>query len=483
MKKLKLQESIIWTLDSYKDLHSDMLPDGTENVFSYLEAREGAEYDYNIVFGMQPILEEWLDGEVVTTEKIDEIEPIMHEHFKYNGKVWHRAKWDYIVKNHGGKLPVRIRMVKEGTKIPISNALFTIEATDKNCAWLSNALETLLQQVWYPTTVCTRSHFIVNLIRRYFEWTVDDDQQWLIDYYLHDFGQRGCKCMEQAGIGGAAHLVNSKGTDTKMGMKFAINYYDADYKSLAYSVAASEHAIATALGKEKEFEVTKNLIKKFPTGILSVVSDSYSIENAIKVYCHELKNDILARDGKFVVRPDSPRHKGDTPEAQVLWIAERLWDGFGGTINSKGYKVLDSHVGIIYGDGIDQNDMHNILETLRFHGFAASTCVFGCGSYLLDRLYRDTERFAVKASAININGVWYDQYKQPQDITKRSKRGRLALVNYNKNEWTTLTTDLLSGRKNELEIVFENGEIKRRQTFEEIRALANPVKKQELVEV
>jgi nicotinamide phosphoribosyltransferase len=256
--------------------------------------------------------------------------------------------------------------------------------------------------------------------------------------------------MEEAGIGGMSHLVNSKGTDSLMAIPYAVNYYNAKLDGLAYSVPASEHSIQTSLGKENEFEVTKNLIRKFPKGILSIVSDSYDIENAIRVYCTELKPHILGRDGKFVVRPDSPRFEGDTPENQVLWIAKQLWDGFGGTINKKGYKVLDSHVGIIYGDSLTEINIQNILDVLKENGFSGQNCVFGCGGYLLRKVNRDTLRFAFKCSAQKRNGVWYDIYKEPKDTTKASKRGRFDDTG-------------------DLKTVFENGEIIKRYTFDEVR--------------
>jgi nicotinamide phosphoribosyltransferase len=444
------KHNLIWTLDSYKHTHAPQYPENTEVVYSYLEARKGAMYDYTTFFGLQYILKEWLEGIVVTKELIDEAAPILKEHFKFNGDIWTRDRWDYIVEKHDGKLPIKIQAVTEGKNYPIGTVLMTIENTDPNCFWLTNALETVCQQVWHSITVCTRSNLIVNIIKKYFNETVDNDKQWLADYYLHDFSQRGLSCMEEAGIGCLAHLVNSKGTDSLMIFPYAINYYNANVEGLAYSVPASEHSIGTALGKEKEFEVTKNLIKKYPTGILSVVSDSYDIENAVKMYCTELKNEILGREGKFVVRPDSPRFTGDTPEAQVLWITEQLWNGFGGTINKKGFKVLDSHVGIIYGDSLTEIDIKNILELLKQNGFAAETCVFGCGSYLVRKLNRDSLRFAFKCSAQKRNGMWFDIFKAPKDTTKASKKGRFDNLG-----------DLVT--------VFENGNILKTYTFDEVR--------------
>jgi nicotinamide phosphoribosyltransferase len=463
-------KNLIFTLDSYKQLHDCMYPEGTENVYSYFESRKGGKYYFTTFFGLQYIIKEWLEGVVITKKLIDEAEPILKEHFKFCGNVWKRNKWDYIINRCNGKLPVSIKAVPEGLSIPENNILMSIENTDKNCWWLTNALETVLQQVWYPTTVCTRSNRIAKFIRQSFEKSVSNDQYWLADYYHHDFAQRSVTCMEQAGIGGMAHLVNSKGTDTDMSMPYAIKYYNADITNLAYSVPASEHSIATSLGEEKEFEITKRLIKLFPEGILSVVSDSYDIERAVNTYCNELKPLILSRNGKFVIRPDSSRFKGDTPSEQVLWIAQTIDKGFGSTINEKGYKVINPKIGEIYGDGLDEEDIVDCINTLMINGYAASTCVYGQGSGLLQKMNRDTCRFAFKSSAQCRNGVWYDIYKKPKDESKASKKGRLKLVrNWSSHKSTEITVPESDIRNDELVEVFRNGILLKEWNFEEIR--------------
>lgn len=461
--------NIIYTLDSYKDLHPDMLPEGTEYVHSYGEARKGSQYDSTVFFGLQYILIEWLQGVVVTKELIDEAEPLLVEHFKHSGDVWKRERWDYIANELGGKLPICIKAIREGTNIPVSNALFTIVNTDKNCAWLTNALETVIQQSWYPTTVATRSHFINNIIREYFDKTVDASNHWLIDYYLHDFGQRAATGMEAAMLGGMGNLVNGKGTDTKMGMVGAIKYYHAKIVGLGYSVPASEHSIATALGEEGEFVVARRLMKKFYKGILSLVGDSYNIVNFVRMICTELKDDVLARDGKLVIRPDSPRFEGDTAQDQILWIVKELDNAYGHTINSKGYKVLNPKVGVIYGDSLTEVDIRNSLELLKANGYSAEASVYGCGGYLMQRLNRDTQRFAIKSSAQCRNGEWVDVYKAPKDMSKASKRGRLAVARYDGGEWVTLSKDLILEHNDQLKTVFLNGELINPITFDEVR--------------
>ena len=468
---INLTENIIFTLDSYKDLHPQMLPPGTTGAYSYLEARRGAKYPFTTFFGAQAIYKKWLCGPVVTKGKVDAAEPILREHFRFSGDVWDRGIWDYIVDKHGGHLPLRIRSVREGQRVPVNNILMDVESTDERCAWLPGALETVLQQVWFPSTVCTRSAIIVDTIKRYFRETVDESMQWLADFYLHDFGQRAATGMEAAGMGGMAHVVNSKGTDSKMGMAYAMHYYGADYVNLAYSVPASEHSIATAEGKAREYEVAKRLLRHFKQGILSHVSDSYNIEEAIRAYVNdpEFRALILERQGKFVARPDSPRFAGDTPEAQILWITQQWEKGFGSTINSKGYKDLDPHVGTIYGDSLTEENIADVLETLKLNGYSALAGVYGCGGYLMQKLNRDTQRQAFKCSAQQRGGEWIDIHKEPSDVTKISKKGRLKLV---EEGGTLVTVPESDPRPNQLIPVFENGRLLREFSFDEVRANA-----------
>lgn len=454
---------LLFSLDSYKAGHHKMYPNGTEKVYSYFESRKGALYDYTIFFGLQYQIKKWL-LKPVTKEMVDEAEAFAKIHFFDNSDIFNREGWDYIVNELGGKLPVRIKAVPEGTRVPVSNVMMTIENTDPKCWWLTNVLETLLTHVWYTSVVATRSAEVVDMIREAFEKTSDNID--LYKFYLHDFGERGVTCMEQAGLGGMAHLVNSLGTDTLMAIPYAVTYYDADINNLGFSVAATEHSIMTAYGKEREFELTKEIIEKYPKGILSVVSDSYNIENALKTYCTDLKEAILARDGKFVVRPDSPRWKGDTVQDQVLWIVEKLGEGFGYTVNSKGYKVLNPKTGCIYGDGIGPEDIMTSLRVLMANGWSAESCVYGMGGGLLQKVNRDTQRSAFKCSAQCRNGEWIDIQKDPSDKTKVSKKGRLKLIKSNDKLITVPESEI---GDNLLEVIYENSELIKEYTFDEVR--------------
>lgn len=460
------EKNIVLNTDSYKQGHWLCYPEGTEYVYSYFEARSGAEFNNVQFFGLQAIIKKYLKGVVLTKEMIDNAEFICSKHF--DNKVFDRAKWDYILEKYGGRLPIRIKAIPEGSIIPISNVLMTVENTDPNCAFLTNHLETLLSQIWYPSVVGTLSYATKTLIKKFLTNTCYEGSFFSgIDFMLHDFGFRGVSSVESAGMGGMAHLVNFKGTDTIVAMEYAMKYYNASLDGLAYSVPATEHSVMTALGEKGELDIIRKLIKTFPKGILSVVSDSYDIDRCVDEYYGKiLKEDILARDGKFVVRPDS----GD-PVTGVIKILKSLYNNFGGVINIKGYKVLNPKVGILWGDGLDLDMICCILDEMEIQGWSAQNIVFGMGGGLLQKVNRDTQRFSFKSSAQCRNGVWYDVQKTPKDITKKSKGGRLKLIKSN-GEYLTVREG--SGSEPDiLETVFENGNLLKDISFEEVRKNSN----------
>lgn len=472
---MNTNENIILLTDSYKVGHHNMYPAGTQNVYSYFESRKGAKFNETVFFGLQAYLKKYFGGVIVTQTDIDNADAFCKEHF-LGMDFFNRAMWQRVVDVHKGKLPLRIMAVKEGVPVPVGNVLLTVEATDETInpetgnayfAPLTNVLETILTHVWHPSNVATISRDIKKHLKAGFDKTVPDELSWLIDYMLHDFGFRGVSSVESAGMGGMGHLVNFKGTDTLVAITYAQRYYNTT-EMVAHSVAATEHSVMTAEGPAGEFKVVEKLIDTYPNGILSVVSDSYDIENAIRVYGTTLKDKILNRnDGaKFVIRPDSPRFEGDTPAAQILWIAQELEKYFGATVNSKGYKMLHPKVGIIYGDGLNREDIIEALDTLIANGFAASTCVYGMGGGLLQKHNRDTQRNAFKCSAQKRGDKWLDIYKDPKDKSKASKRGRLALV-FENGQYKTVSEK--GAKNNLLEVVFENGVIVRDMTWNEVR--------------
>lgn len=459
----------ILSTDSYKLTHYDQYPQDCTGVYSYFEARNGAKYPYTVFFGLQAIIQKYLGGVVVDRWEVGEAADLAEKHFG-NKEAFNFEGWMHIVNDHGGKLPIRIKAVPEGTVVPINNVLMTVENTCDKCYWLTNALESLLTHVWYPTTVATLSYDTKRDIEVFLVRTADSLAG--LDFMLHDFGYRGASSEESAAIGGAGHLVNFKGTDTLPAMLFAIEHYSADFNTLGFSVPATEHSVMTAGGRHGEEALVKRLIKDHPTGILSVVADSYDyywfVAGIVSV---KLKEEILARDGVFVVRPDSttPEHK--TPAELVVWTLEHLWGTFGGAVNSKLYKVLDPHIRILWGDGIDPDGIHDILMAAQNAGFSAENLVFGMGGGLLQKVNRDTQRFAFKCSAQKSADGWRPVQKDPLDATKKSKAGRLALQKDANGRLHTVNEALATN--DQLELVFENGALMRFQEFDDIRILAD----------
>lgn len=452
--------NIILATDSYKCTHHKMYPKDTRHVFSYFESRRGAKYQRVLFFGLQYLLQR-ISKPIIQAD-VDEAEAFVTEHL--GPGIFNREMWDHIVNVHGGKLPVEIRALPEGTVSNVNLPLMTIVNTDPKCAPLTNHLETWLSQLWYPCTVATISRQAKKIFKDYLSITCDNEDG--IQFMLHDFGMRGTSSMESASIGGAAHILNFSGTDTLAGISFLKEFYQAD-EMPAFSVPASEHSVMTSLGEEGEFDIVKKMLKEYPTGILSVVSDSYNILKAVEYYATTLKKDILSRDGKFVIRPDS----GDPVEI-VLACLKILEEHLDIKINDKGYKVLPPQIGLIWGDGVDLKDMNEVLENMMRSGWAASNIIFGMGGGLLQKCNRDTMRFAFKASAIDIGGSWSAVRKNPSsDTTKSSKGGILqvkdgTLMSRVPDSYQEIESFSKDG---DLELVFKDGVVYRTQSLEDIK--------------
>jgi nicotinamide phosphoribosyltransferase len=459
-------KNIITQTDSYKIAHWNMYPEGTEYVYSYFESRKGAKFDKTPFFGLQYILKKYFTGVVVTQAKIEQAAALCKAHFG-NDKYFNRKGWEYILKNCGGKRPLRIKAVPEGTPVTVNNVLMTVENTDPKVPWLTNYVESILTHVWYPSTVAALSRNTKEMFAAFLDRTSDNAAA--ISFMLHDFGYRGVSSDEGAGIGGAAHIINFLGTDTVPAMEFAMDFYNADVNGLAYSVAATEHSIMTARGPNGEDAILDDLLNKYPTGILATVADSYDIYNYVEnLICGKYKDRILARDGVLVVRPDSITPIHTTPEAETLWIVQTIANKMGYTLNKKGFMVLNPKIRVLWGDGIDKDGIEKILAVLEKAGFSAENMVFGMGGGLLQKVNRDTQRFAFKSSAQCRNGTWYDIYKLPKDLSKASKRGKLALLKTG-DKWETKLEKDVAAERNALVTVFENGELTKDYNFTDVR--------------
>ena len=292
----------------------------------------------------------------------------------------------------------------------------------------------------------------------------------VVAFMLHDFGFRGVSSVESSGLGGSSHIINFMGTDTVSAILFAQEFYNTE-NPLAFSIPASEHSTITSWGEPFEVKAMENMLDSYPTGLVACVSDSFDIIRACRDYWGTaLRDKILSRDGRLVIRPDS----GD-PVQTLKQIFHILWDKFGGTTNDKGFKVLDPHVRVIQGDGVNFESISEICDMMIEEGFSIENIAFGMGGALLQKVDRDTQKFAFKCSSITINGEEAEVRKNPIEINekgervqsfKKSKAGRLKLVNGQTVEHSH------DEDGDELVEVFLDGEVMKEWTFEEVRERA-----------
>jgi nicotinamide phosphoribosyltransferase len=452
-----MKRNLVLATDSYKLSHWLQFPPNTTGAYYYLESR-GGKYGSTVFFGLQYFLKEYLSESVFTEADIAEAETFAAAH----GEPFNASGWRSLLAKHGGRLPVRIKAAPEGSVIPTHNVLMTVESTDPEFFWLVSWLETvLLRACWYPITVATQSHYIKQLIRGYLEETSDDPKGEL-PFKLHDFGARGVSSAESAGIGGMAHLVNFMGSDTIEGIRFANHYYA--HPMAAFSIPAAEHSTITMWGRSGELNAYRNMVNQFakPGALFACVSDSYDLMNVVRnVWAGELRQQIEESGATLVVRPDSGH-----PATVVLEVVRALDQSVGAKQNLRGYKMLPKWLRVIQGDGIDQDSIGEILSTLKTHGYSASNVAFGMGGALLQKVDRDTQRLAFKCSEATINGDRVPVCKEPKtDPGKRSKAGRMSLVRREGKIQTVFgeqPDDILVP-------VFQNGEILREYTLDEVR--------------
>jgi nicotinamide phosphoribosyltransferase len=454
----------ILNTDSYKLTHWWQYPPNTRFIYSYVCSR-GGFFDHAEVAGLQYIVKANFAGQVFTSEDIEEAKTFADKHFGGNPKCFNYPGWKSLHAKYGGVLPLRIKAVKEGSVVAAQNAIITIENTDPEFYWLTNWAETVLLQVWYPVTVATLSRAIKQAIGKALERTGDPS---LLQYKLHDFGFRGVSSRESAAIGGAAHLFNFLGTDNLAAIALLRQYYGADMPGA--SIPASEHSTMTAWGKENEVDAFENVLNNVPDGIVACVSDSYDIYNAVRnLWGGKLREKVMHRNGTLVIRPDS----GDAV-AVLEEIFNIAAEKFGYEVNRKGWKVIAPQVRFIQGDGVNYHTIQNMIFQLTRKGWSMDNWSFGMGGALLQQVNRDTLRFALKCSAIDINGKWHDVYKQPlTDPGKDSRAGRFVLLKEGQEFVTVKIDDAIAAHgDDQLETVLENGSLRREQTLEEIRAIA-----------
>lgn len=483
---MRNQSAMLMT-DFYKLGHADQYPPGTTKVYSTWTPRQSRIADINevVAVGAQAFVQEVL---------ID----FFNENFFDRSLKVVKKEYIRIVKNtlgiadpnfdrmealHKlGYLPLRIRALKEGTLVPIRCPWLTIENTLDEFYWLTNFIETIASvHLWPVSTSATIANKYRKLFEKFAIETVGNTD--FVPFQGHDFSMRGMSSLETAARSGFGHLLSFVGTDTIPAIQYAEEYYYADVEKelVGTSVFATEHSVMCAY-QDDTISFKRLITKVYPTGIISVVSDTWDLWDVIDRVIPMYKDTIMARDGKLVVRPDS----GDPVKIMTgddsapvgssvhKGVIESLWDLFGGTISEKGYKILDSHIGSIYGDSITPQRAEEICLRLKAKGFASINMVYGIGSYTYQYNTRDTFGYALKSTLVVIDGKEVNIFKNPKtdDGVKKSQTGRVAV--FADETGKLFYKDGLSLKThcegNLLKDVFVDGFPRNQQTLAEIRA-------------
>jgi nicotinamide phosphoribosyltransferase len=480
--------------DSYKLSHKDQYPEGLEHVESNYTNRKSRVEGINhvIQFGLQAYLTDLqeayerffaADKETVLEEYRQNISTFVSPGFSIK---------ELEDLHDLGYLPIQFSAVPEGTLVPIGVPSIIIKSTHKKFAWLVNYLESdLSASIWHPSTAATLSWNIRRVFDKAAKETGADPAA--VDWQAHDFSYRGQVNREAAMASGAAHLLSFTGSDVVPVVPWVNYYYPGDNGLIAASVPATEHSVMCLGGEETEIETFRRLLKTYPTGILSVVSDTWDFWKVLTEYLPLLKDEIMARDGKLVIRPDSGDpadiicglntnfdytyevdrgQRERASEAEEKGAIQILAEIFGTTENAAGYEELDSHIGLIYGDGMFKARIENINARLEYKGFVSTVWVAGLGSWFFQYNTRDTFSSAVKATYGIVNGVGRDVQKNPKtdDGTKKSAKGRLA-VGYKANgelyQIQGATDEEIA--RSVIQPVWENGKFLKKYAYKEVR--------------
>ncbi len=483
----------ITLIDGYKLDHRRQYPDKTTGVYSNWTPRESRVPSVNrvVFFGLQFALQ-YVDRQFARFfgEDVDQVAASYTR--RVNGYLGpNKIGVDHIRSLHAlGYLPLEFRAVPEGTHVPLRVPMMTVESTHPDFAWLVNYMETLLSSLlWMPCTSATNAGDFRRVLEQGALATGSPLE--FVDWQGHDFSFRGMPGPDAAAMSGAGHLLFFTGTDTIPAIDFVEEFYSMGHEGelpdtylIGGSVAATEHSVMCAGGKEDELGTFNRLLELYPEGIVSVVSDTWDLWNVCTNILPQLKDRIMARPGKLVIRPDSgnpvdivagdPAAPAGSPASKG--VIELLWEVFGGTTTDSGFKVLDSHIGCIYGDSITRTRAKEIIQRLMDKGFASCNMVFGIGSFTYQYVTRDTFGFAMKATDVEINGVHHAIFKKPVtgDGMKNSAKGRLAVIRSEDDGELILLNEATPAEEavSELKLVWRNGAFIRRENFATIRARA-----------
>jgi nicotinamide phosphoribosyltransferase len=479
--------------DGYKTGHHQQYPKGTTLVYSNFTPRSNKYApkgcDKVVSFGQQMIMKqihEAFQNEFFSKPKDEVCGEMKRELSMYLGTDYDVTHFEKL--HDLGYLPIAVKGIEEGTLVPIKVPVLTIYNTLPEFYWVTNYLETIISNLlWKPMTSATIAHTYRKVLTAWLAMT-DIEKDWFIDWQGHDFSMRGMDSVEATIASGLGHLTSFSGTDSLPAIYGARKYY-GEKEFVGGSVNATEHSVMCAGSKDDEVGTFRRLLETYPTGILSVVSDTWDLWKVCTKHVVTLKEEILARDGKLVIRPDS----GDPVDilcgngrevdayndvdgrerCESKGVIELLWDVFGGTINGQGYKVLDSHIGAIYGDSITIERANEICKRLEAKGFASTNVVLGIGSFTYQYNTRDTFGFAMKATYVEINGEGREIFKDPitDDGTKKSATGLLKVFK------TTLEGDIVLhdqvswAEENEgiLHTIYKDGKFYNETTLTEIK--------------
>lgn len=451
-------------IDSYKASHFNQRPDGTTDLFAYGGPRRSSNEDHFpevVVFGLNRFFKKFWNRKI-TQEEVDEYGELMRDHglpIDFN-----------LQRTVGEYLPVEVFALPEGTVVPRGVPHYQAHSLVPELSGLAIFLETqMLRGAWYPSTIATRSFTAKRLIKKYLEETHGSLDS--LPFKLHDFGSRGVSVYEQAQLGGMAHLTSFQGTDTVPALREVRKYYGRDLGKrymAGYSIAGMEHSTVTPWGPERELEAYSNMMDKYLSKgtNMAMVTDSYNHKKAIELIGTKFASRIIFSGGTVILRPDS-----GNPVDVSLETIQMLENYFGFEMTPMGYKVLPNCIRVIYGDGINDYSMIEILENLKKHKYSTDNISFGMGGGLLQAT-RDLLYWAQKANAICVNNSWHDVSKNPAtDPTKKSLAGVQAVVRESDGSYSVIRADSLrDGQENLLVPVWKQGKMTQDPNFEEIRA-------------
>ncbi len=488
----------LMAIDFYKADHRRQYPENTEYVYSNFTPRSSKlanvldGYDDRVVFvGLQVyikrvLIDQWNEGFFSQPK-----EKVLEKYKRRMDGSLGEGSIDvqHIEALHDlGYLPLAIKALPEGSRVNIRVPMLTVVNTLPEFFWLTNYIETSISaEVWKSCTTATIAYEYKRLLSAYAKKTGGDMD--FVALQGHDFSFRGMSGAYDAAQSGIGHLTSFIGTDTVVAIDYAEDYYDAN-GVIGVSVPATEHSVMCMGTQADEIGTFKRLINEiYPTGIVSIVSDTWDFWKVITEFSKQLKSEILNRKvnalglAKVVFRPDSgdpvkiicgdKDAEKDSP--QYKGAVECLWDIFGGELSEKGYKLLNERVGLIYGDSITLERAQAILEQLEAKGFASTNIVFGIGSYTYQYLTRDTFGFAMKATWGQVAGQEREIFKDP--ITdkgdKKSAKGLLRVESDDKGFVLHDQQSRAQEKQGVLNTVFENGQVIKSVTFDEIRQRLN----------